>query len=77
MTIPAMEKANFGALAVCATLLLLLLWRIEAMSDAIEDRGSMGSGQEVTTGPVTTERYLGESLQAWSRRHMDAIREFE
>ena len=36
-----------------------------------------GSGQVVSQGAVSTERWLDESLESWKRRHDEAVAAFE
>ena len=65
------------ALYVCGVLLAVAIWRIELMNDKIDEvRTDQPSGQIVTTGQVSTERFLGESLNEWARRHEEARERF-
>ena len=66
------------ALIGCGALLLIAIWRIEAMNEKLDDaRTDHPGGQVVTTGKVRTERFLGEPVNEWARRHEEALERFE
>jgi len=75
--LPPRHRVNLAAFAVAWILLAVCIWRIETVNDQLEDRGRTGSGQTVTTWPVSTERFVDEPLESWGRRHMEAVEAFE
>ena len=68
-----MQKREAGgglvAAAQLAALILLgvILWRVEVVMD--QTQREEGSGQVVTSGKVSTERFMEESLEEWRKRH--------
>ena len=62
-----------GIALLVPVLLVVAIWRIEAVGDTIEK----GSGQVVRTDAVETERWQDESIDHWRERHMAAVREFD
>ena len=56
---------------VTVLLLLLVLWRVEELVERSQAT-QRGSGQVVRSGRVETERWVGETLEEWQRRHMAA-----
>lgn len=73
-------RINAGALCVCAILLFLVLWRIDAVEDRLKRPRYVGSGQIIAAPWGSTERLIIdgelEPLREWKKRHDEAAAEF-
>lgn len=71
-------RFDIAATTACAVLLAVAIWRIQAVHDKLDEaRTDQPSGQTVTADGITTERFLGEPLGEWARRHREALKQFE
>ncbi len=69
------QRWNSILQGACALLLIAAIWGIHTLGDKLEV--GVGNGQSFTGDGVTTERWIGEDLEAWSKRHLSAVEEFE
>lgn len=67
---------NAAAWCVSALLLVVILWRVEAVGESIQEPRHIGAGQFVESHGIRTERWMDESMEAWRDRHLTAVREF-